>query len=158
MVPSRLWSCRWTGRPSSRSQRWTVRTPRPRKPAISFHDSSRSCDRACCCMTRNTSASPPEWFAFPSVIVIRRPGSLRGRRSTGGDRGGGPRPSDVDAGGQALGQLLDVGDDADHPPAAVQLLERLDDDVQRLRIQGPEALVEEQAVERLAGPRVDGQL
>lgn len=33
---------RWTGSPSCRSQRWTVRTPRPRYVAMAFQESSRS--------------------------------------------------------------------------------------------------------------------
>ena len=39
---SLAWRCRWTGRPSSFSQRWTVRTETSNRAAISFQELSRS--------------------------------------------------------------------------------------------------------------------
>jgi hypothetical protein len=41
MLGSLLWSFRWTGKPSSFSQRCTVRTSRRKWEAISFHELSR---------------------------------------------------------------------------------------------------------------------
>ncbi len=52
---------------------------------------------------------------------------------------------------QPLGQLLDVGHHAHHAVAALQRVEGLHCDLERLGVERAEALVEEQALERLGG-------
>src|SRR5205085_11161916 len=53
----------------------------------------------------------------------------------------------LDARRKADRELLHVRDRADHASVAAELLDRVDDDLERLRIEGAESLVEEEGVD-----------
>ena len=73
-------------------------------------------------------------------------GSLR-RPDCGGRAG----PADLQPCRQSLGQLAHVRDDADHAVAAVEGVQRADDHVEGVGVQGAEAFVEEEALEGVGG-------
>src|SRR5262249_48126754 len=88
----------------------------------------------------------------------RLPGSLRTRRPRGrsrtslsrvhpGDGRGARTLHNLVAHRHALGELADVGDDADHAAVVAERLEGGGDGVQAVGVEGAEALVEEDGVE-----------
>ena len=72
------------------------------------------------------------------------PGTLASTRSMAAEP---PTLRDLEAHRQPLGQLADVGHDADHAAAGAQLVEGGGDDVERVGVERAEPLVEEERLE-----------